>query len=83
MASASKLFYITGTINREDTLRFKKVIFRTTKGNSWVFTSEIPYDQGEFKEGSMKSVFIVAFSGGSGILKQKLNRVCDSFNASK
>ncbi|KAL4468898.1 hypothetical protein ABPG72_009168 [Tetrahymena utriculariae] len=83
LASASKLFYITGTINKEDNLRFKKIIFRTTKGNSWVFTSEIPYDQGEFKEGFQKSVFIVAFSGGSGILKSKLNRVCDSFNASK
>lgn len=60
------------------------MIFRTTKGNNWTYTSEIPFEQGDTRNGELKSVFIVVYSGGSqNIIKAKLNRICDSFDASK
>ena len=36
----SKLNYLAGTIDVEEELRFKRMIFRITKGNSWTFFSD-------------------------------------------
>ncbi|EGR31162.1 v-type ATPase 116kda subunit family protein, putative [Ichthyophthirius multifiliis] len=64
------LTYLAGAIDAQDVLRFKKVIFRATKGNNWTFTSDILHE--------------AVYKGGSfNMIRQKLNRICDSFNASK
>ena len=41
------LNYLVGVVDRIDALRFKRMVFRTTKGNSWVATSNIEYSQHE------------------------------------
>jgi hypothetical protein len=48
--STSKAFalnYLVGVVDRTEALRFKRMVFRTTKGNSWVSTSNIDYSRHE------------------------------------
>lgn len=80
----SGLSYFTGAIDTVDVQRFQKVVFRTTKGNNWTYISDIIHEDGDSKDGTKKSVFIVVYSGGQqNFIKYKLNRICDSFNAAK
>ena len=36
------LNYLVGVIDKDDSIRFKRIIFRVTKGNAW--TDFIPFD---------------------------------------
>ncbi|EGR27623.1 v-type ATPase 116kda subunit family protein, putative [Ichthyophthirius multifiliis] len=75
-----KLNYIIGTIDIQDTLKFKKLIFRLTKGNNW--TDFINFDQQKitFKgKCTQKSVFVSLIPGSSqGFINSKVQRLCDS-----
>jgi hypothetical protein len=73
------LLTIAGIVNKIDILRFTKMIFRTTKGNSLVYTFDVPAEDGR---GITKSVFIIILENGGTILS-KINRICDSFAAKK
>jgi hypothetical protein len=75
-----KLLTIAGIINSEDMNRFTKIIFRTTRGNSLLYTFDIPSSQSSNLKS--KSLFIIMVEGGGSILA-KLNRICDSFAAKK
>jgi hypothetical protein len=39
--------YICGTILTEESHRFKKIIFRATKGNNWTITNTLKYTENE------------------------------------
>lgn len=68
-----QLNYLVGVINSTDSLRFKRIIFRATKGNSWIIISNINkevYDQHIDKEYSTleeqnRAVFIVVYQPGA------------------
>jgi len=67
-------------VDRDDALRFKRMIFRATKGNSWIVVSDIEYPKHDIaliqeeddKTGqpvargpkNPRSVFIVVYQGG-------------------
>jgi hypothetical protein len=77
------------------------MMFRATKGSSWIVMSDIDYpkhdielveqekaDDPKLKKQSdqrtLRSVFVVVYQGGvTDFLRQKLNRICDSFGAAK
>jgi V-type H+-transporting ATPase subunit a len=42
-SKAFALNYLVGVVDRTDAIRFKRMVFRATKGNSWVSTSNIEY----------------------------------------
>ena len=46
-SKAFALNYLVGVVDRSEALRFKRMVFRTTKGNSWVSTSNIDYSRHE------------------------------------
>lgn len=34
-----------GVVNRDDCMRFKRIMFRATKGNAWIVMSDIEYSK--------------------------------------
>lgn len=88
----TKLNYLAGTIELSDEMRFKRMIFRITKGNSWTFFGDYknkddPQSSQEdeyLSKLSKRKVFIIVYQGGElEILKTKLNKLCESFGAAK
>ena len=68
---------LAGVIDAEDSLRFKRIVFRITKGNNLIFMSDIK------GEDTPKNAFFIAFqSGEHEYIKNKLKKVCESFQAS-
>jgi hypothetical protein len=86
----SRLNYLAGILDREESQRFKRMVFRITKGNSWTYFEDVQLraneeiKEEEEKDMPMKTVFIVVYQGGVlDLLKTKLNKLCESFGASK
>lgn len=83
------LSYLTGIINKVDTLTFKRLVFRATKGNTFTFIEDVHEDmltllgQQNRKEKALeKSIFLLIFQGGSeSFMKKKLVKICESFQA--
>jgi len=89
--------YLAGVINREDSLRFRKILFRITRGMTYtalidiqkpaqVLNKENPnyFLDDEKNANREKTVFLVVYQGGEHqMLKGKLDRICDAFGASK
>lgn len=88
----TKLNYLAGTIELSDEMRFKRMIFRITKGNSWTFFGDYKnkddpqstQEQEYLTNTPKRKVFIIVYQGGEmEILKIKLNKLCESFGAAK
>lgn len=92
-----KFNYLAGVIDREDSQRFRRMLFRATLGMVWLTLIDIEphYDRkdqisdsnllsGSKEENAQKTVFFIAYQGGSqNILQTKLNKIADSFGAHK
>jgi vacuolar-type H+-ATPase subunit I/STV1 len=72
---------VAGVIDSEDVNRFKRLIFRSTKGKSFVHTEQF-IDQDDPDNKDQKSVYIVTFQDG-GFLRDKIQRICDSFSGQR
>ena len=92
MASAGiKVNYIVGTINTSESDRFRRMIFRVSKGNAVVNLKHINQDDLDpnYKDPKTlsvmdKDVFLIIYPGGQiDVLKVKLARFCDSFNCNR
>ena len=62
-------------------MKFTKMVFRATKGNSILYTFNIPKEY-EDQDTSARTAFICVVESG-GLLITKLNRICESFGAKK
>ncbi|CAI2384126.1 unnamed protein product [Moneuplotes crassus] len=71
--------HIAGTICKEEEYRFKKLIFRATRGNALTYFEDFdnPIKDYDGKE-IQKSVYVVIFQEGDTI-KEKIVKICDSF----
>jgi len=91
-----KFTYLAGVINKEDSLRFKRILFRVTRGMTWTTLMDIERPRNEAErtdfdhlidttsEAKQKAVFLIVYQGGSHeMMAKKLNKVCDSFGAAK
>lgn len=66
-------------IDQEDITRLQRLIFRSTKGKSYLFKQE--FDENLYEESEKKiakSVYIIVFWDGEHI-KKRIERICDSF----
>lgn len=71
--------HIAGTINKDEEMRFKKLIFRATRGNALCYFDEFKVPISDyFGNKSQKSVYVVIFQEG-GSIREKIIRICDSF----
>ncbi len=67
-------------IDTDDCVRFKKIIFRVTRGNSLVVFGDLNAAVGEEIElDKRRSIYVVLYREGEAI-KTKITKVCDSFS---
>jgi len=92
-----KFCYLAGVIDRADSQRFRRMLFRATLGMVWstLIDIENQFDnQGipssdnlvsdSKDEKSLKTVFLIAYPGGAqDVIKARLNKIADSFGAHK
>lgn len=76
--------YIAGIIVKADELKFKRMVFRISRGNALVHTTRMPKIKG-IDGGSLgvtkveKVVFILTFQAGKA-MKRKLQKVAEVFS---
>ena len=74
--------YLGGTLPREDQFRFKKLLFRTTRGKAFVNFFEMDIPQTDKLRGMSKYenklVYICTFEEGS-YLRDRITKLCSSF----
>lgn len=56
---AARLNYLAGAIDKADGERFKRLLFRVTKGNNWTYTQDLEIDQNQQKV--KKTIFLVVY----------------------
>jgi len=78
--SQMKLLNISGILQAKDLMKFTKMIFRASKGNSILYTFNIPAESA--KDVVPRSAFIVIIESGNALVN-KINRICESFSAKK
>jgi V-type H+-transporting ATPase subunit a len=72
---------IAGVVSTEEKVRFDRMIFRTTRGNSLVRFAPIDHSTTDPQSGreSEKSVFLIFYK--SATIENKLKKICDAFLA--
>ena len=73
------LSYIAGAVNQDETERLKRLVFRATRSNALTITENIKnhlYDHSGKKMD--KAIYVIIFKEGVTI-REKLNKICDSF----
>lgn len=95
-----KFNYLAGVIDKADSQRFKRIVFRVTRGMTWTTLLDIDREEDSAQEKKdsqdptllaksqenfvSKTVFLIVYQGGNhDMMKGKLNKICDSFGASK
>lgn len=69
---------MSGVVAKEDLNRLQRIVFRVSKGNVITIVADIQDQKVN------KSMFMLVFSGGQHqVLRNKLNRVCDSLGATR
>lgn len=72
--------HVAGVVDQADIQRLKKLIFRSTKGKSFVHIQEI-FDQ-EHQMHRQRSVYIIVFWDGVHI-RDRIQRICDTFSGQR
>lgn len=80
----SNLSKIAGVIDTTDVERLKRLVFRATKGKSFVFNDffDQPGEQRNNQARNAKSVYIIMFWDGQQV-REKIQRICDSFTGNR
>jgi vacuolar-type H+-ATPase subunit I/STV1 len=73
---------VAGVIEQEELPRLRKLIFRGTKGKSYIYTQTIEAPEGQEEEGKSRAVYIIVYWSGNHI-RDKLYRICDSFTGAR
>ena len=84
MGGATNFNKIAGVIDSVEVERLKRLVFRVTKGKSFVFTHDF-VDQAAAADQinrPVKSVYIIMYWDG-GLIRDKILRICDSFNGNR
>lgn len=71
---------VAGVVESDEIARFRKLIFRATKGKSFMYTQQF-YDQDQ-PETKPRSVYIITYYDGTHI-REKIQRICDSFSGQR
>lgn len=80
------LSYIAGTVSRDEQFRFKKMVFRVTRGKAYTYFHDLVPEENDIKDytgaidKNLRSVYVIVFQDG-GFLRSKITKVCDSFFA--
>ena len=76
--------YMAGTIQKEEEMKFKRMIFRASRGRALTYFNdlnpEVQYDYAGILDKKMRCVYVIVFQEGQST-RNKLSKICDSFNA--
>lgn len=74
---------VAGVVESDEVIRFRKLVFRATKGKSFMFTEQF-IDADERGQGgtSTRSVYIITYYDGAHT-RDKIQRICDSFTGQR
>jgi len=79
---AMSIKQIAGVIDSDSVAQFRRLVFRVTKGKSYIYMQEMPEREDVLeravKEEKQKSIYILIYWSGS-FIRDKLNKVCDAF----
>lgn len=74
--------YLAGTIGKEETFRFKKLVFRATRGKAYTYFRDLDTaglaDYSGTLDKRLRSVYVIVFQEGVNT-RSKLTRICESF----
>lgn len=73
-----RIQHVAGTVEQIEIQRMRRLIFRATKGKSYMYTQELEDDE-DGTSSAKKSVYIIVFWDGQ-VIRDKLNKVCDCFS---
>lgn len=71
---------IAGVVDGSEIDRLRRLIFRSTKGKSYVYTKE--YIQDDIGRSRTKQVYIIVFWDGDHI-RDRIQKICDSFSGQR
>ena len=79
-----ELNIISGVIRAEDDFKFKRMVFRVSRGRAFPFFFDLTIENKTIKRKQEKKIFIIFLQGGpNSILFQKIINICDIFGASR
>jgi len=76
--------FLSGVIKAEDDFKFKRMIFRVTRGRAFPSFFDLTIENKAIKIKKEKKIFIIFLPGGSNsVLFQKISNICDIFGANR
>ncbi len=73
---------MAGTVLTEETFRFKKLVFRATRGKAYTYFRDLDAaglaDYSGTLDKRMRSVYVIVFQEGVNT-RSKLSKICESF----
>ena len=76
-----KIQHVAGVIDQLEIERLRRLIFRSTKGKSYMYIQEFD-DDDEGESTKKRSVYIIVFWDGDTI-REKIQKICDSFSGQR
>lgn len=81
-----QFFYLCGVIKTEDVFKLQRLSFRISRGNAFLHTTDLAFDNADpllnFNYGVKKSAFFMVFQlGTTELLKQRLRKALESISA--
>lgn len=74
--------YMAGSIYREEAQRFKRMVFRSTRGKALSYFEDLSpeglVDYAGLQDKKLRSSFVIVFQEGQSI-RSKLTKICESF----
>jgi len=80
IANDSNLHKVAGVIDQTDIERLRRLIFRSTKGKSFMFIQE--YDGDSSVQKAKRSVYIIMYWDGQHI-RDRIQKICDTFSGER
>lgn len=73
--------YVAGLISKVDTFKFKRMLFRQTRGNVLAIIRDMENELESFDKKKVDKALYVVIFRDSDVLRQAVTRVCEAFNS--
>jgi hypothetical protein len=80
-SAESNLHKVAGVINKHDLERLRRLVFRATKGKSFLYSQDYKMDE-QIGPRTQRSVYIIMYWNGASI-REKIFRLCDAFDGDR
>ena len=80
-AAESNLTKVAGVVEKTEIERLRRLIFRATKGKSFMFVQDYEADE-DIDAAARRSVYVIMYWDGQNI-RERIARICDSFSGQR